>query len=141
VRVFEGSTGYILADFDAFPAGAAPAGVELWVAYVIASSPGAELIVGQGSAGGVIRVFSLAGGIPKHLLDIRNSVQRATTLQQQIAIGALLPELPGDQIAIAQSDPDLPVQVFTLRGRHSQLVDSIVLPKGDARVDGIAVGR
>jgi hypothetical protein len=140
VRVFDGASGRLLADFNAFAAGQAPAGVELWIADVMRTAPGAELIVGQGSAGGTIRVFSLASGTPRPILDLRASVHRTTSLPRQLTVGALMPGLPGNQIAVAQSDPRLPIEVFVVRQGRSHLLDSIPMPPAEGEVESVTIG-
>jgi hypothetical protein len=120
VRIFDGYTGKALAEFQALPPGAATGGVELWVGDVMAEFPGAELIVGEGSAGGRLRVFTLASGIPTHVLDVPDPLTRSTTLHSHLAIGDLLPDLDGNEIAIAQEDSQIPVQVFNLDANRDE---------------------
>jgi hypothetical protein len=147
VRVFDGRTGMPLLEFAAFEAGQAPGGVEVWVADVIASLPGAEVIVGQGRAGGLLRVFSITTNGVKHVLDLPDPYHRTTSLRQHLAVGALLPDFPGNQVAVAQSDPNFPVQVFSLAGDEAPAVENLVLAPeaGAAGADGtvgtIAAGR
>ena len=114
VRVFDSQTQRAVAEFEAFPQGMAPAGVELWVGDVLTAFPGAELLVGQGPAGGRVSVFTLASGVPSHVLDVPDPLDRATTLHSYLAIGNLLPDLDGNEIAVAQGDPRIPVQIFNL---------------------------
>ena len=114
VRIFDSRTQRALMEFQAFPVGSAPAGVELWVGDVMGAFPGAELIVGQGAAGGRLSVFTLASGAPTHILDVPDPLQRNTTLHGHLAIGNLLSGLDGNEIAIAQGDPRIPVQIFNL---------------------------
>jgi hypothetical protein len=113
VRIFDSRTRRAVAEFQAF-SGLASSGVELWVGDVMSVFPGAELIVGEGSAGGRLSVFTLASGVPTHVLDIPDPLGRSTSLHGHLAIGNLLPEFPGNEIALAQSDSQIPVQVFNL---------------------------
>jgi len=112
VRVFDGRTGRSLLQLAAFAPGQAPAGVEMWIAPLMGSLPGAELIVGQGSAGGLLRVSRVVEGVPTHLLDVPDPRHRATSLPRQLAVGSLLLDMPGDQLAVVQSDPGFPLQIF-----------------------------
>lgn len=123
VRVFDGRSGTPVMEFAAFEAGQAAAGVEVWVADVIGSLPGAEVIVGQGRAGGVLRVFSVTDDGANHVLDVPDPYHRTTSLRQHLAVGALLPDFPGYQLALAQSDPSFPVQVFVLAEDGASTID------------------
>jgi len=125
VRVLDGRRGTPLLEFNAFTPEEAAAGVELWVGDVISSLPGAELIVGQGSAGGCLRVFSVAQAVPVHILDLPDPLNRTTSLRQHLAIGDLIPELPGDEVAVAQIDQQLPVQVFHVDESGATLVNEL----------------
>ena len=70
VRILDGDSGAPLLEFEAFEAAPAPtATISLWVGDVIATLPGAEIIVGQGGAGTPLRVFNVADGVPIHVLD------------------------------------------------------------------------
>ncbi|MBI4516661.1 MAG: hypothetical protein HY699_12690 [Deltaproteobacteria bacterium] len=114
VRIFASSAQTPALEVQAFAPGEAPAGVEVWVADVIASQPGAELIVGQGSTGGTIRVLSLASGGAQQLLELPDPQSRASSLRAHLAVGALMPDLSHNVLAVAQADPSAPVQVFDL---------------------------
>ncbi|HEX7409812.1 MAG TPA: hypothetical protein VF515_19450 [Candidatus Binatia bacterium] len=140
VRVFDGRTGKRLLEFEAFERGQAPAGVELWAADTIAALPGAELIVGQGRAGGRIRVFTLAGGVPKLVLELPDPLHRATSLSRLLAIGHLVPDLDANQIAVAQADSQLPVQVFDVKADGADLLTSVNV-SGDGQIGAITVGH
>ena len=146
VRVADGRTGRPLLEFVAFDSGQAPAGVEVWVADVIDSLPGAELIVSQGSAGGLVRVFSLASGAPVHVLDLPDPLHRTDSLPEHLTVGGLVPDLPGNQVAVAQSDPSVPVQVFRLAEDGTDLLAEIdassgARSAGDGTIGTIAIGR
>jgi hypothetical protein len=141
VRVLDGRSGIPLLEFEAFSPGQAPAGVELWVGDVISSLPGAELIVGQGEAGGILRVFSVAQGVPVHVLDVPDPLHRTTSLHQHLAIGELIPELPGNEIAVAQIDPHVPVQVFHLDENGAGLIDELAAnAAAAATTETVAIG-
>lgn len=84
VRVLDGR-GVPLLEFQAFAAGQAPNGVDLWVADVIPTRPGAELILGQGDTDGPLRVFSIAQGVPTHVMDVSDRMQLATSMWPQLA--------------------------------------------------------
>ena len=114
VRVFDSQTQRVVAEFAAFAPGVAPAGIELWVGDVLTAFPGAELLVGEGPAGGRLSVFTVASGVPVHVLDVPDPLHRATSLHGHLAIGNLLPELDGNEIAVAQGDPRIPVEIFNL---------------------------
>jgi hypothetical protein len=148
VRVFDGRNGTPLAEFAAFAAGQAPAGVEVWVADVIASLPGAEVIVGQGPAGGLLRVFSVTGTGVTHVLDLPDPYHRATSLRQHLAAGPLIPGVAGNQVAVAQADLSFPVQVFSLAGDGVSVIEDLgpLAPEGgaagaDGSINTIAAGR
>jgi hypothetical protein len=148
VRVFDGRSGTPVMEFAAFEAGQAPAGVEVWVADVIGSLPGAEVIVGQGRAGGVLRVFSVTDDGANHVLDVPDPYHRSTSLRQRLAVGALIPDLAGNQVAVAQSDLNFPVQVFALAEEGASTIEdlSALAPEAGAAsangtVDTIAAGR
>lgn len=148
VRVFDGATGTPIVEFAAFGPDRAPFGVEVWVADVIGSLPGKELIVGQGRAGGTIEVFSVTEQQVRHVIDIPDLYHRKTSLPQQLAIGALIPDLPGNQVAVAQGDPTFPVQVFSLTEDGASTIGEIDALSGEAgaasavgRLDAIAVGH
>lgn len=138
VRIFDSRTQRALAEFPAFPPGAAPAGVELWVGDVMTAFPGAELIVGEGPAGGRLSVFTLASGAPTHVLDVPDSLNRSTTLHGHLAIGNLLPELEGNEIALAQGDSRIPVQVFNLDADRNQPSAAVQPPADVETVTAIA---
>ena len=148
VRVFDGRSGTPLVEFAAFAAGQAPAGVEVWVADVIGSLPGAEVIVGQGRAGGLLRVFSVTGTGVTHVLDVPDPYHRSTSLRQHLAVGALIPDIAGNQVAVAQSDLSFPVQVFSLAEEGASVIEDLgaLAPEAsaagaDGSVDTIAAGR
>lgn len=138
VRVFDSRTQRALVEFAAFPPGAAPAGVELWVGDVISNLPGAELIVGEGPSGGRLSVFTLASGVPTLVLDVPDPFDRSTTLRGHLAIGNLLPDFRGNEIAIAQADPRIPVQVFNLDADGNAPVATVQLSAGMDAVTSIA---
>lgn len=128
VRIFDGRTQRALAEFEAFSPGMVPAGVELWIGDVMADLPGAELIVGQGPAGGSIRVFTLAAGAPTYVLSVPDPLSRTALLHGQLAIGNLLPELDGNEIALAQGDSSIPVQVFNFSTDRRHQAATLQLP-------------
>jgi hypothetical protein len=141
VRVFSSKSAMPLLEFEAFEPGLAPDGVELWVADVIASRPGAELIVGQGAAGGQLRVFSLAQGIPEHILDVPDPRHRTTSLAQHLAVGVLMPDMLGDEIAVAQNDPSFPVEVFHLDESGNTMIADLPPDAQTSAVGNVAIGR
>jgi hypothetical protein len=149
VRVFDGRSGTPLIEFSAFEAGQAPAGVEVWVADVIGALPGAEVIVGQGRAGGLLRVFSITDKGVTHVLDLPDPYHRSTSLRQHLAVGALIPDLPGNQVVVAQSDLTFPVQVFGLAEEGVWVIEDLGALAPDepsaadaaGTVDTIAAGR
>jgi hypothetical protein len=147
VRVFDGHTATLLVEFAAFEVGQAPVGVEVWVADVIGSLPGAEVIVGQGRAGGLLRVFSITDNGVNHVLDLPDPYHRTTSLRQHLAVGALIPDFPGKQVAVAQSDLNFPVQVFSLTEDGASAIDLGALTSeasaagSDGTLDTIAAGR
>jgi hypothetical protein len=138
VRIFDGRTQRALAEFEAFSPGMAPAGVELWVGDVMADPPGAELIVGQGSAGGSLRVFTLASGVPMYALDVPDPLSRTAILHGQLAIGNLLPELDGNEIAVAHGASSAPVQVFNFNADRNHQAATLQLPADMEAVTAIA---
>jgi hypothetical protein len=148
VRVFDSRSGTPLIEFAAFEAGQAPGGVEVWAADVIGARPGAEVIVGQGRAGGLLRVFSITEQGVTHVLDLPDPYHRSTSLGQHLAVGALIPDLAGNQVAVAQSDLNFPVQVFALGEEGASVIEDLgaLAPEAgaasaDDTVDAIAAGR
>jgi hypothetical protein len=140
VRVLDGPSAQPLIEFAAFEPGWAPIGVEVWVADVLASLPGAELLVGQGAAGGLVRVFSLARGVPEHVLDLPDPRQRTTSLGEHLTVGDLVPDLPGNEVAVAQSDPAFPVQVFRLDAAGAELIAELDSASGSRAVGTGVIG-
>jgi hypothetical protein len=138
VRVFDSQTQRVVAEFEAFAPGAAPAGVELWVGDVLTTFPGAELLVGEGPAGGRVSVFTVASGVPTHVLDVPDPLNRATSLLGHLAIGNLLPDVDGDEIAVAQGDPRIPVQVFNLNTGLNGPAASVQAPDDMDTVTAVA---
>ncbi len=143
VRIIDPRTGEIALEFLAFSPGEAPDGVQLWVADVSDAYPGAEIIVGQGDSGGELRVFSIAGGKPVHVTDIPDMINRSTSLLEHIAIGELEPDMPGREIAVAQLDPSVPVQVFHVGYDQALLVDQAQPFADDSSgtIGAVAAGR
>jgi hypothetical protein len=139
VRLFDVRAGEAVIEFQAFVPAEAPSGVELWVADVLSTSAGDELLVGQGPAGGGVRIFSLASGAPVRLFDLPDPWQRATSLRQHLAVGELLPELPGNEIVVAQSDPRLPVEVFNMNMATAQWRTTLPGPGGEGSVTAVVV--
>jgi hypothetical protein len=121
--------------------------VELWIASLTGSLPGAELIVGQGSAGGLLRIFRVADGVPTHLLDVPDPRHRTTSLPRQLAVGSLLLDMPGDQLAVVQPDPGFPLQMFYYDTAGTVVTESPAVESGstwaepDATIGTIAIGR
>ena len=138
VRIFDGRTQRALAEFEAFSPGMAPAGVELWVGDLVADLPGAELVVGQGSAGGALRIFTLASGVPTFVLDVPDPLSRTAILHGQFAIGNLLPELDGNEIAVAQGNSKAPIQVFNFNADRNHQVATLQPPAEMEAVTAIA---
>jgi hypothetical protein len=131
----------MLLEFTAFERGAAPAGVELWAADVDAAFPGAELIAGQGSAGGRIRVFTIAAGRPRLVVEIPDPLHRSTSLDRLLAVGNLLPDLAGNQVVVAQTDSRVPIQVFQVNAGNADLLTSVDVSGMDGQIGAITVGR
>ncbi|MFQ5666134.1 MAG: hypothetical protein ACE5I7_06835, partial [Candidatus Binatia bacterium] len=140
IRVVDARHSALLFEFEAFERGQASAGVELWVGDVISSLRGAELIVGEGRAGGVLRVFTLSQHVPTHLFDMPDPLGRATSLHQHLAIGDLLPEMPGNEVAVAQADAYFPVQVFHLDKDGATLADEVDATSNSTALMGATVG-
>lgn len=136
VRIFDGNTRRPLLEFQAFPDQVTD-GVELWIGDVFPDVPGEELIVGEGSAGGGLRVFSLASGSPRHLVDVPDPQQRATCLRDHVALGQFFVDRPGLNLAVAQSDASVPVQIFSFDSTDSY-VDELQLPQGSGTISAIA---
>jgi len=139
VRVFDGRTGNLLVEFEAFNPGEAPDGVQLWVGDVVSWLPGAELIVGQGRAGGLLRVITMWSGVPVHVADVPDPLHRSSSLQSYLAIGPLIPGSPDLQVAVAQPDGGVPVQVFDMNARNPQLWNSVTVSDASETVGAIAV--
>ena len=138
VRIFDGRTQRALAEFEAFSPGMAPGGVELWIGDVIADLPGAELIVGQGPAGGSLRIFTVAFGVPTYVLSVPDPLSRTAILHGQLATGNLLPDLDGNEIALAQGDSSIPVQVFNFNADRNHQAATLQLPAEMEAVTAIA---
>jgi hypothetical protein len=141
VRIFDGRTGTMLLEFEAFERGEAPAGVELWAADVDPAFPGAELIAGQGSGGGRIRVFTIAGGLPRLVVEIPDPLHRSTSLGRLLAVGNLLPDLTGNQVVVAQTDSRVPIQVFQVNAGDALLLSSLDVSDMGGQIGAVAVGR
>jgi len=137
VRIFDATTRSELLEFEAFPASEVPEGVELWIGDVLPDSPGSELIVGQGSAGGELRVFSLASGVPRHLLDVPDAQQRTTGLQDHVALGHFFPGRPGMHLAVGQYDAAVPVQMFSLTAESGYLESHVSLTGETGTINAI----
>ena len=140
VRVFDGSSRHPLLEFQAFPVGTVPFGIELWVGDVVSTVAGAELIVGQGAAGGTLRVFTLASGVPTALLDLPDPLHRPTSLWGHLAVGDVLPGVLGNEIVVAHSDPSGPLEVLNLNVASEPWWASLDGPGGTDPVTGVAVG-
>lgn len=131
VRVFDAMTGAQLAEISAFAAGTVRTSVSLWAADVIDSLPGAELIVGQGPDGGEIVVYSLASGSARRLFSMPDVLQRSTARAGFLAIGDLVPNMAGAEVAIAQPDAAVPIGVYHLTAQGArQLLSVTALPMG-----------
>jgi hypothetical protein len=139
VRIFDGRTGRLLIEFEAFNHGEAPDGVQLWVGDVVSWLPGAELIVGQGRAGGLLRVLTMWSGVPVHVADVPDPLHRSSSLASYLAIGPLIPGLPDRQVAVAQPDGGVPVQVFDMNARNPQLWNSATVSDASETIGAIAV--
>lgn len=133
LRVMDGREGHILLEVAALGSADARDGLRLWVGDVIANLPGDELIVGQGAAGGKLCVYSFADGNPRYLFDVRDDLPRLSTLQEHVAIGNLLPGLSGAELAVAQPDPRLPLQIFHLSESGATLVREINIAGEEAQ--------
>lgn len=140
IRVVGASSGSVLAQFEAFAPGMVRGNPEVWVADLIPNRPGAELIVGRGPTGGELRLFSLAGGTPTRLYDFPDVPERSTTRARLLATGNIIPNLPGNEVAIAQRDAQRPVAIYRVTetgASHTTTIDpSAVGPT----LGGIAVG-
>jgi hypothetical protein len=135
VRVLDWMTGSTLLEIIPFTAGTLRTSVSLWVADVVDTLPGAELIVGQGSDGGRIVVYNLAAST-RPLFDLPNPLQRASALSRFLAIGDLIPNLGGLEVAVAQPDTTVPVQVYHLTAQGAQQV-ATVNPHGMGTISAI----
>lgn len=122
VRVFDGR-GRLLEEFQAFSE-EARAGVELWIGDVVPGLPGAELLVGQGPAGGDIRIFSLESGSAYHVADVPFTL--TTSLQRHLTVADLLPGLPGPEVAVAQADSDEPIRILSFASGSGQLAAQLL---------------
>lgn len=146
VHIFNGRTGTPLFEFTAFDPGQAPGSVELWIADVIDSLPGAELIVGQGRAGGLLRVFSLNQNTPRHIMDVPDPRHRTTSLAQYLAVGTLLPEFPGNELVVAQPDATFPLEMFRLDEQGATMTEDFGISASEGNsasvpvIGSIAVG-
>ncbi len=140
VRILDPESGMLLLEFAAFAAGEAPDGVELWAGDILPAYPGDELIVGQGAAGGQLRVFSFASGVPMQVAAVP-TLQRSTTMLHQVGIGDPLPEIPGRMLAIAQSAPLLPIQLVRFDAASVPLVQSVAAPAGNGVVSAVELGH
>lgn len=138
VRVLDPQSGSILLELTAFEPGEARDGLELWVADVFPSSPGSELIVGQGSAGGNLRVFTLGGDTPRQLSELPDPDGRTTILRAHLGVGALFPGDAARQLLIAQPDSSLPIEVYSAQEFHLESIGQIEAPSG-GQIGGIAV--
>jgi hypothetical protein len=138
VRVLDGRSGQMLLELEAFEPGQAVAGVDLWVADVIPELPGAELIV---ASSGKVRVFSLSGGVPRHVFDLIDSSRGTASLRGLLAVGQLVPDAPGNQVAVAATDPHQPVQVFHFDENGATLMDELLMPDAgpDVSIGTIAI--
>jgi len=106
---------------------------------VLATSRGDELIVSQGPAGGGVRIFSLASGAPVQLIALPDPGHRGTSLRQHLAVGELLPDLPGNEIVVAQGEPHLPVEVFNMNMGTAQWRTAFPGPGGEGSVTAVGV--
>jgi hypothetical protein len=59
---------------------------------------------------------------------VPDPLNRETSLHSHLAIGNLLSDLDGNEIAIAQGDPRTPVQVFNLNAGLSDPAASVQAP-------------
>jgi len=139
VRIFDVDSGRMLLEFEPFDVHA-PNGLEVSVGDVLAGLDGAELLVSQGASGGTIRIFNLSQSIPMHVLDVDDPLHRTTSFKQQLAIGDLMPGMPGKELAVAQADPHVPVQVFHMDAGTATAIDKLSEPPDEAAAN-IAAGR
>lgn len=124
VRILDGLTGSPLAEITPFTAGTLRTSVSLWVADVIDTLPGAELLIGQGTDGGAVGVYNLANG-SRPLFNLPDTPYRATSLSRFLAIGDLIPNLGGLELAIAQPDATVPVRVYHLTAQGAKHVSTV----------------
>lgn len=122
VRIFDGD-GRLATEFRAF-SGDATAGIEVWVGDIVPALPGAELLVGQGPAGGHIRVFSVQSGNALPVTDV--PFTRTTSLQRHLTVADLLPGLPGLEVAVAQADSDQPIRILNFASGSGQLAAQLL---------------
>lgn len=137
VRVFDAMTGTQLAELSVFSPGTVHANVSLWAADVISALAGAELIVGKGADGGDIVVYSLASGTPRRLFSLPDALRRTSALTRFLTVGDLIPNMPGLEVAIAQPDAEVPVDVYHLTATGSDRLMTVKV-SGLATVGAIA---
>lgn len=125
VRVFDAISGAQLAEISVFAAGSVRAAVSLWTADVIETLPGAELLVGQGPDGGEIVVYSFASGSARRLFQLPGALERRTALQRYLAVGDLIPNLAGVEVAVAQPDATIPIFVYQLTAQGTKQLLSL----------------
>ncbi len=136
VRVINGRTGSILQEFTAFPGPQANA-IELWVGDVLPGVSGPEVIVGGGATAGSLRVFSFANGRPQLVTDIPDPFGRRAVTQSLLTIGDFLPEVPGREMAVAQTNSAVPVEVYSFGAGGAQLAASVDVSAVGAKVGAV----
>ena len=140
VRVVAGRTGAILQDFRAF-AGAQTVPLQLWIGDVLPGLAGPEVIVGGGPRGGSLRVFSFASGKARLVSDLPDPFGRGAVSRQLLTIGDFLPEAPGPEVAVAQSDATVPVEVYSFQGSTPQLSASVDVSDVGSTVESMLTVR
>lgn len=125
VRVFDPLNGVQLAEISVFTPGSVRMSVSIWVDDVIDTLPGAEIIVGRGTEGGDIVVYSFSSGSARRLFSFPDALQRATAMPRFLAIGDLIPNMAGPEVAVAQNDAAVPIAVYQLTAQAAKHVMSI----------------
>jgi hypothetical protein len=125
VRIFNAMTATALGEMSVFTSGTVRTAVSLWVADVIDTLPGAEIIVGQGPDGGELAVYSFATGSARRLFTLPGVMQRTSTAPGFLAIGDLIPNMAGLEVAIAQSDATVPIGVYHLTAQEAKHLLSV----------------
>jgi hypothetical protein len=138
VRLLDPRSGEVLAELHAAAPGEARAGVELWAGDVDPAFSGSELIAGQGSGGGRLRIFSLSSAVPRFVAEVPNPLGRRTSYRAHVAAGDILPGLSGAELVVADADAAVPLQVFSFLHGEATLQASVV-PGSAGRIAAVVV--